>query len=89
MAADILKFLHVNNKYAPLVLHGFSVGAYQWSEVLVQMASEKDKYQHIINRVAGQVWDSAADITEISIGMPVAVFPKNNVMQNALKQYIL
>lgn len=56
---------------------------------MVQMAAEQEKYQHVISRIAGQVWDSAADVTEISIGMPVAVFPKNTVMQNALRQYIL
>lgn len=56
---------------------------------MVQMAAEQDKYQQVINRIVGQVWDSAADVTEISIGMPIAVFPKNTVMQNALKQYIL
>lgn len=56
---------------------------------MVQMAAEQEKYQHVIDRIAGQVWDSAADVTEISIGMPFAVFPTNTVMQNALKQYIL
>lgn len=56
---------------------------------MVQMASEKDKYQHIIDRISAQIWDSAADITEISVGVPIAVFPKNTVMQNALRQYIL
>lgn len=89
VASEILKFLHANESYAPLVLHGFSVGGYLWSEVMVQMAAEQEKYQHIVNRIAGQVWDSAADVTEISIGMPIAVFPKNTVMQNALRQYIL
>lgn len=89
VAADILKFLHINEKYGPLVLHGFSVGGYLWSEVMVHIAAERQKYQHIVDKVIGQVWDSAADVTEISIGMPIAVFPRNVVMQNALRQYIL
>lgn len=89
VANDILKFLDINKSYSPLVLHGFSVGGYLWSEVLVKIAQEQEKYQHIIDRTAGQVWDSAADITELPVGLPVAVFPKNAVLQNALKQYIL
>lgn len=56
---------------------------------MVQMAAERNKYQHVIDRIAAQVWDSAADVTEIPIGVPIAVFPKNSVMQNALRQYIL
>nr|CAI5836751.1 unnamed protein product [Callosobruchus analis] len=89
VAKDLLKFLDINNSYAPLVLHGFSVGAYLWSEVMVQIASERDRYSHIVDRISGQIWDSAADITEISIGIPVAVFPKNAVLQNALRQYLM
>lgn len=72
-----------------MVLHGFSVGAYLWSESLVQMAREMDRYAPIMNRIQGQVWDSATDITEISIGLPVAVFPRNRVLQAALKKYVV
>lgn len=70
-------------------MHAFSVGAYIWGEVLVQIAAEQNHYQHIIDRTAGQIYDSAADITEICVGLPFAVFPKNPVLQSALRQYIL
>lgn len=70
-------------------MHGFSVGAYLWSEVLVRMAAEKSLYQPVIDRIVGQVFDSAADITELVIGVPVAVFPNNKVMQNALRSYLM
>ncbi|GJQ75038.1 hypothetical protein Trydic_g9657 [Trypoxylus dichotomus] len=89
VAADILKFLHVNESYSPLVIHGFSVGAYLWSEVLVRIAAERSVYQPVIDRIAGQVFDSAADITELVIGVPFAVFPSNKVMQNALRSYLM
>lgn len=79
----------MNKSYAPLVVHGFSVGGYIWGEVLVKIAQEQERYKSIIERTAGQVWDSAADITEIPIGFPVAVFPKNPVLQKTLRQYIL
>lgn len=89
VANDVLKFITTNTTNAPLFLHGFSVGAYMWGEVLVKMAAELPKYQPVIDRVVGQIWDSAADITEIPVGMPIAVFPKNVVMQKALRKYIL
>lgn len=60
-----------------------------WGEALVHIAAERKKYDHILERIVGQVWDSAADVTELSIGVPKAVFPRNEVLQNALKQYIL
>ncbi|XP_056631456.1 uncharacterized protein LOC130441692 [Diorhabda sublineata] len=89
VAKDILKFLEANPSYDRLVVHGFSVGAYVWSEALVHMSTERQRYQGIIDRIAGQIWDSSADVTELSIGVPVAVFPNNKVLQNTFKQYIL
>ncbi|XP_018563802.1 transmembrane protein 53 isoform X1 [Anoplophora glabripennis] len=89
VAKDVLKFLDINTKYGPLILHGFSVGGYLWGEVLVNIAAERDRYAHVVDRIAGQVWDSAADITEISVGLPIAVFPRNKVMQAALRQYVV
>ncbi|XP_018330214.1 transmembrane protein 53 [Agrilus planipennis] len=89
VAADILAFLDKNPSYAPLMLHGFSVGGYLWGEVLVLIAREPERYQHVLDRIIGQVWDSAADVTEIHIGLPIAVFPRNPVMQSALRKYML
>ena len=89
MAGDILKFLHLNDSYSPLLVHGFSIGGYIWGEVMVRMSSEKVKYQALIDRVIGQIWDSAADVSEIPIGLPIAVFPNNTVMQNTLRSYIM
>lgn len=70
------------------MVHAFSVGAYLWGEVLVRIAAEKSLYQPVINRISGQIFDSAADITELVIGVPIAVFPSNKVMQNALRSYL-
>ncbi|KAJ8927179.1 hypothetical protein NQ314_020455 [Rhamnusium bicolor] len=89
VAKDLLKFLDINAKFSPLVLHGFSVGGYVWGEVLVNISSDRERYAPVVDRIAGQIWDSPADITEISIGLPMAVFPRNKVMQAALKQYVL
>lgn len=89
VAGDILKFLEVNRTYSPLLLHGFSVGAYIWGEVLVKIAQDQERYKEIVERTAGQIWDSAADITEIPVGFPKAVFPKNPVLEKTLRQYVL
>lgn len=46
-------------------------------------------YSSILNRTACQIWDSAADITEIPIGLPKSVFPNNERMQNMLRNYTM
>ncbi|CAG9865529.1 unnamed protein product [Phyllotreta striolata] len=89
VAKDLLKFLEVNTGYPNIVLHGFSVGAYLWGEVLVNISSERQRYEEVLNRVTGQVWDSAADITEIPVGLPPSVFPRNKVLQNTMRQYVI
>lgn len=88
VAADLLRFLHANESIAPLAIHGFSIGGYIWGELCMHYSSNKPKYQPVLDRVAMQVWDSAADMSEIPMGVPLAVFPKNKVMQNALRVYI-
>lgn len=89
VAADVVKFLEQNVTYHPLVLHGFSVGGYVWGECLVHMARNMERYKSVINRIEAQVWDSAADITEIPEGVPFAMFPKNKAMQQTLRKYML
>ncbi|KAM3966109.1 uncharacterized protein ACR2FA_012981 [Aphomia sociella] len=87
IGTNLIKFM-AENSHNPLVLHGFSVGAYVWSEGLVYAMKNKQKYQPVLDRVVAQVWDSAADVTEIPHGFPAAVFPKNKFMQNAMRLYI-
>ncbi|KAL3266726.1 hypothetical protein HHI36_010887 [Cryptolaemus montrouzieri] len=88
VASDILRFMDKNYLNSPCLLHGFSVGAYLWAEVMVQMAAEQERYKPVISKIVGQIWDSAADVTELSVGIPFAVFPNNKVMQKTLAQYI-
>ncbi|XP_067626937.1 uncharacterized protein l(2)k09913 isoform X2 [Eurosta solidaginis] len=89
VAAETLKFLENNKIYAPIVIHGFSVGAYQLGEVMLQMSRDVQRYKQILDRIACQIWDSAADITEVSEGVPKSIFPKNPRMQSALRNYVL
>ena len=88
IAGDILKFLHLNECYQQCLLHGFSVGGYLWAEVLVKMSHDQNKYQPVIDRIVGQIWDSAVDVREIPVGFPRAVFPKNLVLQATVEKYI-
>lgn len=89
VAADLLKLLENNHSYNPILLHGFSVGGYFWGECMVQMAKDTTRYQLIIDRICGQIWDSAAGITEIPIGVPKAMFNKNDTLQKALRSYMI
>lgn len=59
-----------------------------WGEVLDLIKSDYQKYGNVINRIVGQVWDSLADVTELSIGTPRAVFPKNEILRNILQKYL-
>lgn len=88
VAEDILKFLSRNECYQQCLLHGFSVGGYLWAEVMVRMSLDLERYQPVIDRIIGQIWDSAADVTEIPVGLPRAVFPKNAVLQATVQKYI-
>lgn len=88
VAADLLDFLVQYERSQQILLHGFSVGAYMWGEVMDLMQSDRQKYAHIIDMVVGQVWDSVVDVPEAASGIPPAVFPKNYVLQNMLKKYL-
>lgn len=88
VAADLLTFLKQNESYQQILLHGFSVGAYMWGEALDLIESNRDKYNNITDRIVGQVWDSIADVSQIVIGFPRAVFPKNLVLQSMLQKYV-
>ncbi|KAJ0172553.1 hypothetical protein K1T71_011692 [Dendrolimus kikuchii] len=88
VAKDLIKLLAMNENDQPLVLHGFSVAGYMMGEICVHVMKNKELYQPVMDRVVAQVWDSAADISEITIGVPAAVFPKNQIMQNTLRAYM-
>ncbi|KAG7304931.1 hypothetical protein JYU34_010345 [Plutella xylostella] len=88
IAGDLLKLIANNPSYSPLTLHGFSVAGYLWGEVCMHANANKPLYQPVLDRVVAQVWDSAADISEITIGVPAAVFPRNAIMQRTLRTYM-
>lgn len=86
----MVKFLEHNvTSNNPLLLHGFSVGGYVWGECMVQMAREPARFQHVLEQFNGQIWDSVVDLSEIHIGVPKAMFPKNDTLQRAARNYML
>ncbi|XP_055380465.1 uncharacterized protein LOC129611366 [Condylostylus longicornis] len=90
IANDTVNFLYNNQeKYSPMIIHGFSVGGYQWGELMVIMSRDLPKYQPVLDKFRAQIWDSAADISEISVGLPKAIFPKNLTLQAALRNYAI
>ncbi|KAH0550394.1 transmembrane protein 53-B [Cotesia glomerata] len=88
VAKDLLTFLDRNTSYQQIMLHGFSIGGYMWGELLDHVHEDREKYNHVIDRIVGQVWDSAADITELTMGTAKAVFPNNEMMQNIARKYL-
>ncbi|XP_053974774.1 transmembrane protein 53-B isoform X2 [Hylaeus volcanicus] len=88
VAKDLLDFLLANENYQQILLHGFSVGGYMWGEVIDIFQNDSQKYGNVLDRIVGQVWDSLADVSELSIGTPRAVFPKNKVLQNMVQKYL-
>lgn len=70
VAEDIVNFLSNNDYYRQVVIHGFSVGGYVFGECLAHMNKDRKKYQSTVDRIVSQIWDSAADITEIPVGVP-------------------
>ncbi|CAK9804922.1 Transmembrane protein 53 [Anthophora quadrimaculata] len=88
VAADLLEFLTQQQNYQQILLHGFSVGGYMWGEVLDLVQSNHQKYCNVIDRIVGQVWDSLVYVTGIPLGIPRAVFPKNEMLQRILQKYL-
>lgn len=88
VAADVIKFLANNDDYKQILVHGFSVGGYLWGEILGQMHKDMGTSQKILDRICGQVWDSAADITEIPAAISTVV-ATNLQIQKALENYVI
>lgn len=88
IAKDILTFMGNNQQYGPTVLHGFSVGAYVWGQLLVQMSEDPEKHQYMHNMMIGQIWDSVVDVEGCTQGIGNAVFPHNPIPRTILEAYV-
>lgn len=87
-ASEALEFLAENTAYKRLLIHGFSIGGYVWGEVLVKMESDLPKYEPVIKRINGQIWDSIPNVTAFHKGFGRAVFPNNSLLRFAVEKSI-
>lgn len=85
VAQNVVKFVQsAERQDQPILVHGFSVGGYVYSEILTSMlATQKD--EEITGRIIGQIWDSAVDVGDIPDGMSRALL-KNTTMQTGMRK---
>lgn len=84
----MVKFLENNITNNQLLLHGFSVGGYVWGECMVHMSRDPQRFHNVLSQINGQIWDSVVDISEVHIGVPKAMFPKNDTLRRAATNYM-
>ncbi|CAB0016900.1 unnamed protein product [Nesidiocoris tenuis] len=90
VAQDLLNYLYhfsIRGKQ-PLLLHGFSVGAYFWGEVLLKVNADLSKYSELMQRVKGVIWDSTPDFKDTVIGLPIAMAPNNLPLRLLIRSYV-
>ena len=71
---DLIEYLDAERKSSELLVHGFSVGAYLYGEML-NMLDSMPKYGYIHDKIMGQVLDSPADVHVVPEGVSKAVTP--------------
>jgi hypothetical protein len=65
-----------------IILHHFSVGGFLCGQALRIMASDREKYGHLIDeKIKVQIYDSPPDIRGIPVGLASHVFPEPKGMQ--------
>ncbi|EDO49233.1 predicted protein [Nematostella vectensis] len=70
----------------PVLVHGFSVGGYLYSQVLHQMETNVD-YSSVKDRILGQVFDSPVSFSGIPHGVSNAAM-KNPALRSLMKSTI-
>jgi hypothetical protein len=68
------------DNYPKIFIHSFSVGACTWG-VCQRMMEKNQKYEKILERVVGQVWDSVTHHEQALKGIPTGLFPSNQMLQ--------
>ena len=70
-----------------ILVHGFSVGAYAYGEMLVKILNPDTKWEGIRDRIMGQIFDSPVDFDQVPFGFSNAVF-KNKAVQKVSQSLI-
>ena len=70
IAREVVKFLQSEEiRDRKILVHSFSVGGYQYSEILQQMLASQSESKEITGRIIGQIYDSPVDLNEVPIGI--------------------
>lgn len=86
---DIVKFLENNNYYEKIFIHGFSAGAFLWGICITEMIQDFPRYQSLLDRIQGELWDSLTNTHEVAFGISKTIFPTNDFMQKTLEKTLL
>uniref|UniRef100_A0A3Q3W9N5 Uncharacterized protein n=1 Tax=Mola mola TaxID=94237 RepID=A0A3Q3W9N5_MOLML len=66
----------------PLLVHAFSIGGFTFAQLLVHMSQDLQKYQPLIERIKGQVYDSlvVGSLEMMAVGLGKTVFPPLEIL---------
>nr|XP_020508570.1 transmembrane protein 53-like [Labrus bergylta] len=72
---DLLHSEHFVSR--PLLVHAFSIGGYTFTQLLVNMSRDSEKYQALSKRIKGQVYDSlvVGSVERMATGLGKTLFP--------------
>ena len=85
LAKQVVNFVQdEERKDQSILVHGFSGGAYVYTEILQEMLA-RQKDDQITGRIIGQIYDSGIDVKDISSGL-VKALVQNNLLQLGLKK---
>jgi hypothetical protein len=88
VAKNVMNFVNeVYDQYSEIVIHAFSVGGYQFGEVLVQLERNDKILAKLVRTVKGLIVDSVADMEAIPVGLSRAV-TTNSVLRVIFKNLI-
>ncbi|CAJ1056857.1 transmembrane protein 53 [Xyrichtys novacula] len=61
----------------PLLVHAFSIGGYTFSQLLVNVSENMQKYQPLNQRIKGQIYDSlvVGSVERMAVGLGKTLFP--------------
>ncbi|KAI1883401.1 hypothetical protein AGOR_G00231060 [Albula goreensis] len=77
--AQVLEILE-SDKFSsrPLLVHAFSIGGYTFTQLLVHMSQDQQRYQRLMQRVIGQIYDSlvCGSLDHMAVGLGKTMFPQ-------------
>ncbi|KAF2348269.1 Protein of unknown function DUF829 TMEM53, partial [Trinorchestia longiramus] len=80
VAQQVMDFLATNTQYTRVLVFGFSVGAYGFSEA-AKMINEIPEYNNIRQRLVGHIWDSPVDLPNMPIGVATTVTANEKIQR--------